>query len=331
MSFSLFGFLIFGPSISTSVLDYGKHRSEIAKHRASLKGNPCDRQSAIRLAHTLFRAGANQEIIDETDRFSKNCGQADELTAARFEALKAMGKPAEAILEVTKLIEATPTEYNYWAWRGLVYETMGHWDKAVEDYEKSLKLQPNLGDVPLNLASAYERINQPCKAAAALQKVLGRYSDASNAEAIFKRVEALSEQGHCPGSKRVKSDSKAVVLFRPGSSSIAARATVNGTHSADFVVDTGATYVTITPEMARRLGIYWKPLLPVTLQTANGLVSGWLTTVDSIEVNGLTAKKVLVAIIDQSLGTEGLLGLSFLSQFKYEVDHTDGKLVLVKR
>src|SRR5690606_9570699 len=64
---------------------------------------------------------------------------------------------------------------------------------------------------------------------------------------------------------------------------------VNG-ESVRFLVDTGATDVAMSEATGRRLGL--RPGAPVTLSTANGLVRGARTTIDSIAIGPIRLEDV---------------------------------------
>ena len=61
------------------------------------------------------------------------------------------------------------------------------------------------------------------------------------------------------------------------------------------------------------------------------ICSARLSTVDLVDVGGLTASQVNVAIIDALPDDmDGLLGLSFLSRFQIRLDSTKGTLKIVR-
>ena len=96
-------------------------------------------------------------------------------------------------------------------------------------------------------------------------------------------------------------------------------AEVNGL-PVDFLVDTGASDIVLSPADARRLG-YHPETLRFTQQytTANGLVRGAPVRLDSIAI-GPIAFGDLPASVNEAEMTESLLGMSFLRRLEsYEV------------
>ena len=87
-----------------------------------------------------------------------------------------------------------------------------------------------------------------------------------------------------------------------------------------FLVDTGATYTSISQEMADALG--FSDSGDVHITTANGRIRVPKVSVDRINVNGLVAEGIEATVIDVRKGSSfsGLLGLNFLKRFKMTID-----------
>jgi len=99
------------------------------------------------------------------------------------------------------------------------------------------------------------------------------------------------------------------------------RATVNGTVSGLFLLDTGASLCVLTPSTARRVGL--PPGGPhIDLRTANGVVRAPLVQLRSVEVGGNRARDV-GAIVHTAVAPplDGIIGLSYLNRFtSYSID-----------
>jgi aspartyl protease family protein len=64
------------------------------------------------------------------------------------------------------------------------------------------------------------------------------------------------------------------------------------------------------------------------MQTANGITSGALASLDSVKLAGLSATGVPAIVARKSLGEniDGLLGMSFLSRFTVVIDDREIQL-----
>lgn len=90
---------------------------------------------------------------------------------------------------------------------------------------------------------------------------------------------------------------------------------ING-ESIRFMIDTGASDITLNSADAKKLGIDPKNLkFTKAYQTANGTSWGALVTLDEIEVAGVKFRNVGASVNGSKMGTS-LLGMSFLRQFK---------------
>jgi aspartyl protease family protein len=96
----------------------------------------------------------------------------------------------------------------------------------------------------------------------------------------------------------------------------------------DFMVDTGASLVTLRESDAAALGIHPVPReYTLQSQTANGIVRAAPTTLSMVEVGSLMIRDVQAAVLpDQGLA-QNLLGLSFLRRLR-RFEYADGRLVL---
>jgi aspartyl protease family protein len=100
--------------------------------------------------------------------------------------------------------------------------------------------------------------------------------------------------------------------------------TINGTRGF-FVLDTGATFVSLKNSFAQKAKVQVDPNSTVQLHTANGIGTGKRGRAEVIQLRTLQAKDVPIVVQDDAKGTygegvDGLLGMSFLSRFKLTVD-----------
>lgn len=84
---------------------------------------------------------------------------------------------------------------------------------------------------------------------------------------------------------------------------------------AKFLIDTGATYTTISRDMAIKAGIY--DCSQSRMLTANGLVDVCIGTVAELRIGQFTLQNVKVSY-SKYLGNEFLLGMNVIEQFHLE-------------
>ena len=89
-----------------------------------------------------------------------------------------------------------------------------------------------------------------------------------------------------------------------------------------FIVDTGATLVSIPPSVAKKAGLIQDSNETITAQTANGAVQVQKMTIPTLTIDKVKQTQVdatiqTVSEIDADLG---LLGMSFLGRYKMTID-----------
>ncbi len=124
---------------------------------------------------------------------------------------------------------------------------------------------------------------------------------------------------------------KIVVNFNPGSSRITVDAVVNGWVTQNFLVDTGASIVTITSSTAEAMGLQVGAPRH-TLSTVGGTVKAAAVTIDSIEIDGWVEYDIRAFVVDiPNRPGLGLLGLNYLSRFRMDLKTDQGTLLLTPR
>ena len=92
---------------------------------------------------------------------------------------------------------------------------------------------------------------------------------------------------------------------------------ING-ETTRFLVDTGATFVTLSGRKARSLDIDYRRGIPSTAQTASAIVSVWQVKLDSISVGGIEVLNVDATVIAGDRPSDVLLGNSFLKHTRMQ-------------
>ncbi|MDJ0776493.1 MAG: TIGR02281 family clan AA aspartic protease [Gammaproteobacteria bacterium] len=81
-----------------------------------------------------------------------------------------------------------------------------------------------------------------------------------------------------------------------------------------FLVDTGATTTAIPGQLQRTLGL--EPGAPLTVSTANGRTTAYLTRLDQLAIGGIVLNNVQATIIPGMGVDEVLLGMNVLKHFE---------------
>jgi len=100
---------------------------------------------------------------------------------------------------------------------------------------------------------------------------------------------------------------------------------ING-RQVQFMVDTGASVVTLSESAAVRIGLDYQRGQRIEARTANGSVFGHLVTLDTLRVGDVELVNVQAAVLPASM-EHVLLGNSFLSRFQMRRDNDILRLV----
>jgi len=106
---------------------------------------------------------------------------------------------------------------------------------------------------------------------------------------------------------------KTISLWADPSGFFYVQGMING-YPVRFLVDTGATTVAISSELAKRIGIDYTRGRSGIANTASGLTRMYGIDLKSVTVGGIKINNVQAGIVLGSFPLEPLLGMSFLSQ-----------------
>jgi aspartyl protease family protein len=164
----------------------------------------------------------------------------------------------------------------------------------------------------------------------------------------FKGVKVLSTQGDSAvlmvGGKRLnvrvgdapasvgeqagsKSSGSKIVLTAGDGGHFLTAGSING-KSVQFMVDTGATTVSMGSAEAKRMGIDYAAGKPIRMSTANGQTTGYLLTLNSVRIGDVEVQNVEAIVAPQAMPYV-LLGNSFLTRFSMRRD--SDQMVLERR
>lgn len=87
-----------------------------------------------------------------------------------------------------------------------------------------------------------------------------------------------------------------------------------------FIVDTGATLITLSESAARRMQIPLNDAARMSIETASGRELGWTALLNTVRVGGLEQSRVEAVVLPGDHPTIALLGMSFLNRLNWRND-----------
>jgi aspartyl protease family protein len=128
--------------------------------------------------------------------------------------------------------------------------------------------------------------------------------------------------------------SEKIVLRREnGGDSLYVPVVINGKHTKEMLVDSGASLLALPRAAATEFGIEIGSQHPeITLVLADGSeCTAHEVIIPSVRVGKFTVENVRAAVFGpEATEAEPMLGMNFLGQFKFEVDAVEGTLTMVK-
>ena len=124
-----------------------------------------------------------------------------------------------------------------------------------------------------------------------------------------------------------------VIQFTPGSNQIPVEAALEVGVRQQFIIDTGASMVTIPSETARELGLIINVRSPRrTVYTAGGAIAAPEVVLPAIAIDGWEVRNIRALVVDlPDQPGWGLLGMNYLRRFRMDLKTNDGLLVLEPR
>ena len=281
-----------------------------------LQKEPCEAQTVFQTSVALESLHEIRGAAELLKGFADTCPESSGERYRASELFYLIGDYDTAARLSSDLINHQPDAQLPYFIRGKSEQALKQYAAAVEDYSTLIRLLPDtksiVSEVFTRMSDSYEQLDRPCEAIGPIQTYIALDSEKRATPALLRRITALAAKGSCAqayakGTARIPRRSHGVST---------ARVEINGIEGT-FVVDTGASFVTLTPAFAGKAKPRMLQTDSIEMQTANGKTSATLATVDSVRLAGLSASAVPAIVAGKSLGdgVDGLLGMSFLSRF----------------
>jgi clan AA aspartic protease (TIGR02281 family) len=296
----------------------------VRKPLEELSREPCDQEAIANLGRALEKAGYRREAATAQVRYSQTCGGHAPSLRSAVNVLLTLSDYDGAARIASDLIKLEPFNDNGYYLRALAYDRGGAPKKAIDDYVTAVELFGDKDKISsvgyLAMARCYEKLNQFCDAILPIEAWVSlnpARNDTSQTRTIIADYQAKGRCATAAGKEEV------FRVPRPHGT-VKVPVAINGVRG-NMILDTGATFVTLTDLFARKAKVQIDQDSQVRLHTANGTIEGKRGRAATIQLRSLQAKDVPVAVktdTQQSLiaGADGLLGMSFLSRFRVSID-----------
>jgi aspartyl protease family protein len=290
-----------------------------------LKREPCDQKSIGDLALMLDKLGFRRQAADGLYRFVKDCGAPLSALNQSINIYLKLTDYPKAVEVADEFMRRAPTNHDAHYLRGVALQGAGDFPRALVDYSDAIELfgadKRGISSlVFVRMAEVYAALNRFCEATAPINMWVSLDPAARDTSRTQKIISDYEAQGHCVSSKEFQKES---YPLRGQRNVVTVKAEINGVRGL-FILDTGASYVSVKSAFADRAKIPQSDTSEITLMTANGPAKAKLSKADKVMLGKLEATNVPVAIqnLDEKsygVGVDGLLGMSFLSRFEVQM------------
>jgi aspartyl protease family protein len=302
-----------------------------------LSHEPCYRDAVVGLADALLEAGYPRDTDTSLVNFAQRCGDSDELLYRRYKALYFASDFAAAAHIADILVESDPAGAQVRYWRGNAYEKEKDFAHALTDYINSMQLfgEPNgiaIGNF-YDISRMYAALNRYCDAITPIETYISFDPANRRTTQSTKLIAEYVEKGKCD-AHYASGSAQVSRLALPGKIGMNTLVVVVNGVPGNFLLDTGATYVAVTPEFSSKAKLKFETGTQLPIKTVGGSALADLGYANTVSVGKAEAQGVPVAVIRGAVDPfgarlDGLLGMSFLARFRVNLSQNSIELTAV--
>lgn len=311
-----------------------ERQQQVQSRLAQLSREACYRAAIVGLGRALLDAGYPREAATSLRSFVKRCGSAPEILPLAYTGLEQINDFSGALEVANELVEAAPENGRFRYWRALAYDHTGKFSLAMLDYMNSVQLMGNPKTIPgyvfYQWSRTYAALDRYCDAITPIEMYISLDPANRRTPQTVKIISDYAEKGNC--NNRYATGA-ARVSFAGTSDVRTLTVVVNGVVGT-LILDTGATFVSITSQFAFKARVATEPGNQVIMKTVGGKALAEIGYANSVSVGKAEALGVITAVLRDDSNpfgnrVDGLLGMSFLSRFNVKLSPTAIELTAI--
>jgi tetratricopeptide (TPR) repeat protein len=309
-----------------------ERQQQVQSRLAQLSREPCYRDAVIGLGRALLNAGYPREAATSLRNFVGRCGSASEVLPLAYTGFERINDFSAALEVADELVDAVPASASFRYWRAMAYHRTGKFSLALLEYMNSVQLVVDPKAIPgyvfYEWSRTYAALGRYCDAISPIEMYVSLDPAHRRTPQTTKIIADYAAKGNCDkqyatGTARVPFAGTADVRMLT--------VVVNGV-GGNLILDTGATFVSITSQFASKAKVSTEPENQLTFKTVGGRALAEIGYANSISVGKAEALGVVVAVhrnADNPFGNriDGLLGMSFLSRFNVRLSPTEVEMI----
>ncbi|HTO80464.1 MAG TPA: aspartyl protease family protein [Methylocystis sp.] len=286
--------------------------AKVAEKLAMLTREPCNKTSIYHASTTLAGEARSREAIALLDGFAGHCPNAVGEIVYAGDLLYNLTDYQAALARAERALRLDPNANLATYLRARALKQLGRHEEALNAFAETLRSFPDLkntrSEVFLSMASTFAALGKFCEAVSPIQTYIAIDHEKRDSPSLQKLIADYSQKGNCGQAYASGSES----FPRKAEGPIKVKAVVNGVEGL-FIVDTGASFVSLTPAFATRARLTPLQTEKTTLSSANGLVKAAVTLIPEVKLGRLRADAVPGVIMEKplQLGEDGRFSVVF--------------------
>jgi clan AA aspartic protease (TIGR02281 family) len=303
-------------------------RKQVRDDLKLLSRDLCDKLAAHNIVAPLEQELDLKTSAQIMRAVGKNCPEADAELGLAGELFMQAGDYEAALDAAQSVFRKHPEATAYWFLQGRALSALKRHSEALAAYVGLMRYLGEPKNAPAELftraALEFEAMGRFCEAIVPIETFIAVDPEKRSNPGLQQQIAEDRRRGACEAPRF---EGVEVVLHRLSTGVLHTRAQINGVEGV-FVVDTGASFVAVSPSFANRARLNPENGELAKVQTANGVIDADLITIGSIQLGGLTAKYVPAVVLSKDVGNgvDGLLGMSFLARFDLNLTRNEWRI-----
>ncbi len=308
--------------LSKALDDNNQGNQALLEMETAVKLAPNDADKADRYVAMLEDFGRYEKAVETEKKLLDMRPKDATLKRQAAWLYEQVGDHKEALALIRDSVKLDPNEGHGWYTYGKMLNDMGKSAEAVQVLKQGLKKDPESNELYYEIGLILSASKRPTDAIAPLKKAIelaGEDGD-EDAEDLLKRL-----------NKAAGKPLYLVKLQKVGMSFFA-DVVINEKVRTKLVVDSGATSVVISQDVATKAGVNLASAPEKEFDSVTGTAVAKEVTLNSIRVGDakISGVRALVHDMPSQNGEAGLLGMTFLSHFKFTLDAEHSTLWLMQ-
>ena len=272
-----------------------ERREQVQRRLDQLSREACYTDAIVGLGRALLNEGYPREAAISSRSFVKRCGSASEVLPDAYLALERINDFSGALEVANELVEALPANGTFRYWRALAYGRTGQFSLAIVDYMNTVQLFGDqkiiFGDVFYNWSRTYAALDRYCDAISPIEMYISLDPANRRTPQTTTIISDYAEKGHC--DKRYATGTARAPLA--GGLGVRTLSVVVNNVAGTMILDTGATFVSITSQFAFKAKVAAEPGKQVIMKTVGGKALAGIGYANSVSVGKAEASGVVTA------------------------------------